>query len=121
MKNYEIKIERSPEGLRLDGNLCVINYKGKIITIDNRSAGCGHSAHPNIDISGSVSGMKKLGYWDKKDTIVKSAGYYYNISKTAISENIDALCLWLQDGNKLPFDKAKNKPFEGIMSFQIDL
>lgn len=35
---------------------------------------------PNIHFSGSVSGMKKLGYWKKNDEIVRCGNYYYNLS-----------------------------------------
>ena len=36
--------------------------------------------HPSIHISGSVRGMKKLGYWGKSDLIIKQGQYYYNMS-----------------------------------------
>lgn len=45
-----------------------------IAWIENGSTGMGHSVHPNIGISGSVRGMKNLGYWDKDDKIVRSHG-----------------------------------------------
>jgi hypothetical protein len=112
MKTFNITIENKPAGLYLNGNLCKIKTSGRIVTIENNSVGIGHSAHPNIDITGSVTGMKKLGYWAKDDVIVKSKGYYYNISKVSISDPIDALCLWLQGGKKLP-------SFEGTFSFSL--
>ena len=36
--------------------------------------------HPSIHVSGSIRGMKKLGYWGKNDTIVRCGNYYYNLS-----------------------------------------
>lgn len=40
-----------------------------IAWIEDGSTGLGISVHPNLDKSGSVTGMKKLGYWDKSDRI----------------------------------------------------
>jgi hypothetical protein len=51
----------------------------------------GHSVHPNIDITGSVRGMKQLGYWDKTDKIVRSHGWQYNISKFVVSNELDKI------------------------------
>lgn len=50
-----------------------------IAWIEDVSSGCGWSVHSNIDITGSVRGMKYLGYWGKKDRTVRSHGYIYNI------------------------------------------
>ena len=36
--------------------------------------------HPSIHCSGSVRGMKKLGFWGENDEIVKCGNYYYNLS-----------------------------------------
>lgn len=52
-----------------------------IAWIEDRATGLGFSAHPNIDASGSVKGMKQLGYWGKKDRTIKSHGYIYNIDQ----------------------------------------
>lgn len=38
------------------------------------------AVHPSIHISGSIRGMKKLGFWGKHDTIVRCGSYYYNLS-----------------------------------------
>lgn len=38
--------------------------------------------HPSIHKTGSVLGMKKLGYWGKNDVCVKIGEYIYNISIT---------------------------------------
>lgn len=50
-----------------------------IAWIEDGSSGCGFSVHSNIDSSGSVKGMKNLGYWGKKDRAVRSHGFIYNI------------------------------------------
>lgn len=57
-----------------------------IAWIEDGSTGCGHSCHANIDSSGSVSGMKKLGYWDKEDRTVRSHGFIYNIDTFVIDK-----------------------------------
>lgn len=36
--------------------------------------------HPSIHVTGSVRGMKKMGFWGKDDRIVRSGQYYYNLS-----------------------------------------
>ncbi len=55
--------------------------KNGIAWIEDGSTGLGISVHPNIDKSGSVTGMKNLGYWDKSDRIVQSHGWKYNIDR----------------------------------------
>ena len=46
-----------------------------------------HSCHPNIDVTGSVTGMKNKGFWGKKDRIVRSHGFQYNIDIFDIADN----------------------------------
>lgn len=61
---------------------CAILYrddKNGIAWIEDGSSGCGFSVHSNIDSSGSVRGMKNLGYWQKKDRTIRSHGFIYNI------------------------------------------
>lgn len=53
--------------------------KNGIAWIEDGRTGLGISVHSNIDSSGSVSGMKNLGYWRKKDRTVRSHGWIYNI------------------------------------------
>lgn len=60
-----------------------------IAWIEDGSIGCSISIHPNIDKSGSVRGMKKLGYWKKPDRTVRSHGFIYNIDTLAYNENND--------------------------------
>jgi hypothetical protein len=59
--------------------------------VENGSTGNGHSCHPNIDSSGSVYGMKKLGYWDKDDIVVTSNGFKHNISKFVCTDELDRI------------------------------
>ena len=68
-----------------------IDDKTGIAWIENGSTGTGHSVHPNIDISGSVRGMKDKGYWDKSDKIVRSHGWQYNISQFVCSDKLDEI------------------------------
>lgn len=68
-----------------------IDEKTGIAWIENGSTGMGHSVHPNIDISGSVRGMKERGYWNKEDKIVRSHGWQYNISKFVCSDELDEI------------------------------
>lgn len=37
--------------------------------------------HPSIHYTGSVAGMKKLGYWGKDDVCVRCGQYIYNLSR----------------------------------------
>lgn len=67
-----------------------------IAWIEDGSTGLGHSCHPNIDISGSVRGMKDRGYWAKKDTVICSHGFQYNISRFVI-DNKNELDLIVAD------------------------
>ncbi len=59
--------------------------------VENGRTGAGHSAHPNIDESGSVSGMKKLGYWGQNDRTVSSNGFIYNIDRCVVSDRWDEI------------------------------
>ena len=36
--------------------------------------------HPSIHYTGSVAGMKKLGYWGKDDICVRCGQWIYNLS-----------------------------------------
>ncbi len=67
------------------------NPKTGITWVEDKSTGSAHSCHPNIHASGSPSGMKKLGYWQNTDWIIKSDGYYYNLSSIVISNKLNAI------------------------------
>nr|DAY05352.1 MAG TPA: hypothetical protein [Caudoviricetes sp.] len=38
------------------------------------------ACHPSIHCTGSVRGMKKLGYWGQHDHIVRCGQFIYNLS-----------------------------------------
>lgn len=38
------------------------------------------ACHPSIHYTGSVRGMKKLGFWGKNDRCVRCGQYIYNLS-----------------------------------------
>ena len=63
--------------------------KTGIAWVQDGSTGCGHSCHPNIDHSGSVTGMKSRGFWNKEDRVIKCGGYSYNISRLVIDDKLD--------------------------------
>ena len=46
--------------------------------------GCSWSVHPSISTSGSVNGMRKLGYWEKEDKVVRCHGAYINTSHVVL-------------------------------------
>lgn len=62
-----------------------------IAVIENRMAGCVHSCHPNIDVTGSVSGLKKQGYWEKKDRTVRFRHTIYNVDSYIVSDHWDKI------------------------------
>lgn len=60
-----------------------------IAWVEDGSTGCGHSAHPNIDATGSVAGMKNQGFWYEDARCVESHGYIYNVDAVYISSEYD--------------------------------
>jgi hypothetical protein len=89
---------------------------GRVCNIKNYSTGTGHSAHPNIDNSGSVSGMIKLGYWKDTDLICRERGFTYNYSKIVCSDLLDELCLAIEEKRY----KFERKDENLIYSFETD-
>lgn len=65
--------------------------KTGIAWIESNSTGLGYSVHPNISSTGSVKGMKDRGYWNKKDKIVKSHGWQYNISQFITNDDLSKI------------------------------
>lgn len=65
--------------------------KTGIAWVEDGRSGCGHSAHPNIDKTGSIRGMKKLGYWRQDARCIQSHGYIYNIDRLVITDKLDQL------------------------------
>lgn len=65
--------------------------KTGIAWVENGHNGSIHSAHPNIDATGAVIGMKKLGYWRYDCLIKRSHGTIYNISICSVQDSYDEL------------------------------
>ena len=110
-----------PEGYRVKETrwLCSLPkaYKGNLFCIENYSAGVEHSAHPNIDASGSVAGMKKLGYWRKDAVINRTHGAIYNMSLVVCSDPLDELCHALEKGTATKTTDHKT----GTITFNFEL
>jgi hypothetical protein len=64
-----------------------------IAWVENGSTGSAHSPHPNICSTGSVRGMKSLGYWNKTDKVVRTHGAIYNISRCCTTDELDKLAM----------------------------
>lgn len=62
-----------------------------IAWVENGKVGCSHSAHPNIDATGSVRGMKNRGYWKKDARTVRTNGYIYNIDSLVVTDEYDQI------------------------------
>lgn len=65
--------------------------KTGIAWVEDGTTGMGHSAHPNIDATGSIRGMKNRGYWAKDARCVRSHGYIYNIDLCVVSDELDEI------------------------------
>ena len=65
--------------------------KTSLCWVEDGTTGMGHSCHPNIHGTGSVSGMKKLGHWNKSDRTVRSHGFIYNIDRCVITDDLDEI------------------------------
>lgn len=69
----------------------VRDTKTGIAEVENGSTGNGHSCHANIDKTGSVKGMKKLGYWKEDARTVKSGGFIFNIDTYVVTDELDQI------------------------------
>lgn len=65
--------------------------KTGIAWVENGRTGNGHSAHPNIDATGSIRGMKNLGYWKQDVRCVRTHGFIYNIDRLVVSDKFDQI------------------------------
>lgn len=117
-QDTQLIVSKDDEGLRIDGYLVTFKEKNGIVVIENGSTGSGHSCHPNIDVSGSVSGMKKLGYWQKDAKVVRANGFYYNTSSIVISDPLDLLAYHMEvNGYRIKqsvIDQCGNPQWGGI-------
>jgi len=57
--------------------------------IEDGRNGTGASAHPNIDRTGSVPGMKKRGYWAYSDRTIRSHGFIHNVDVFVAHDILD--------------------------------
>ena len=73
------------------GNYKVLYRDSKtgIAFVENGSTGNTHSCHANIDATGSVRGMKKLGYWRKDSRTARCHGTIYNIDSLVVTDKLD--------------------------------
>lgn len=62
-----------------------------LVWVEDGSTGSWHSSHANIDATGSVRGMKNLGYWKKDARTVRAHGYIYNIDSCVITDEYDQI------------------------------
>lgn len=102
-----MKLENSKNGLSFisdegkESQIKFPKYDGTICTIWNESLGMEHCAHPNIDKTGSVKGMKSRGFWREEDKIYSKGGYHFNMSKVTFSDDLDRLCLTVEKNPKI--------------------
>ena len=64
-----------------------------IAWIEDGRSGIGISVHPNIDVTGSVRGMKQRGYWGKNDRTVRSHGWIYNVDRLSYDKSDTLECV----------------------------
>ena len=66
-----------------------------VAMVKDHSTGLGHSAHPSIDASGSVSGMKARGHWGRRDRTARAFGFIFNLDRVAGNpdDELDAVAL----------------------------
>lgn len=81
MKRFIRKIEEHVNLYRDD--------KNGIAWIEDGRTGIEISVHANISSSGSISGMKSLGYWGNNDRTVRSHGWIYNIDSLVCDKKND--------------------------------
>ena len=64
-----------------------VDNKTGIAVIRDGATGLQYSCHPSIDKTGSVLGMKRLGYWNKNAKTARAGGFIYNISSFVADPN----------------------------------
>jgi hypothetical protein len=67
------------------------NDETGIAWVEDGTSGTGHSAHPNISATGSITGIRNLGYWKKDERCVRSHGFIYNIDRLSVSDELDEI------------------------------
>lgn len=71
-------------------------------------AGGEYLLYPNIDITGSLSGMRKNYGWDG-DSVIRAHKCYLNISKPVVEDEISALLLVMEKLKFNPKDHVGSK------------
>ena len=59
--------------------------------IQDGTTGLHHTIHPNIDSTGSVSGMIANGPWEKDDIVLSTPYGHYNLSQKVITDDYDKI------------------------------
>jgi len=62
-----------------------------IAWVEDGRSGNSYSPHPNISSTGSVTGMKQQGYWNKADRTVKAHGFIFNTDQSIITNQYDEI------------------------------
>lgn len=89
--------DQSQQGMFINGNLISdIKERNGIVSIENGSVGIGHSCHPNIDVTGSLTGMRQRYQSWREGKIVRAGGFYYNKSSIVISDPLDLLAYHME-------------------------
>lgn len=90
-RKMKVSKEQSADGIvreeKVSGSATLRVYTSGIATVHDGTSGCIHSVHGNIHISGSVSGMKHLGYWRENDRVARAGDYIYNIDTLIYDKN----------------------------------
>lgn len=79
-----------------------------IMAFYNYSTGSRELLYSNIDISGSVAGMRRNFGW-KADTVVRAHGLWVNLDRSGLTTPIDALLFLLEKRLNRNIDKIINR------------
>jgi len=82
------------------GYLCSLPLDGKVVRIENYSAGLTHSCHPNFSKTGDLKGMIKTGDLRKTDITHRQGDFIYNLSMVVCSSPLDELCHAIEQGSE---------------------
>jgi hypothetical protein len=73
------------------GQVLYRDTKTGLAWVEDTNTGTGYSAHPNISSTGSIKGMRNLGYWGLFDRVVCSHGFYYNVDMSAGMDDLSSI------------------------------
>lgn len=86
-----------------------------IAFVEDGLHGMTRTLHPSIDVTGSATGMKKTGMWEKSDKVVKMRGFKYNIDTyvpDSDSKINEALLTHCKCGGRHSHEKHKDRESE---------